>query len=56
MIESCGVSALAVHGRYIEERPRHPNHNDYIKAIAETLRIPIIAKYEHFMSNVNFGF
>ena len=44
MIESCGVAALAVHGRYIEERPRHANHNDYIRAIAEALKIPVIAK------------
>ena len=44
MIESCGVAALAVHGRYTEERPRHANRNEYIRAVAEALSIPVIAK------------
>ena len=44
MIEGCGVAALAVHGRNIDERPRHTNHNDYIQAVAEALKIPVIAK------------
>jgi len=44
MIESTGVAALAVHGRYKVERPRHPVHTDVIKAITETVSIPVIAK------------
>ena len=44
LIESAGVRALAVHGRIKEERPRHPNRNDVIRRIAETVSIPVIAK------------
>ncbi|KAK7115278.1 tRNA-dihydrouridine(20) synthase [NAD(P)+]-like [Littorina saxatilis] len=43
MIETTGVAALAVHGRTRDERPRHKNRNDVIKAIVESLSIPIIA-------------
>ncbi|XP_062605876.1 tRNA-dihydrouridine(20) synthase [NAD(P)+]-like [Saccostrea cucullata] len=43
LIESTGVSAVGVHGRTKEERPRHPNRNDVIKTISETLSIPVIA-------------
>nr|XP_009858018.1 tRNA-dihydrouridine(20) synthase [NAD(P)+]-like [Ciona intestinalis] len=43
IIESTGVAALAVHGRYKHERPRHPVHCDVIKAITETVKIPVIA-------------
>lgn len=44
LIERTGVSALAVHGRTKDERPRHPNHDDIIRNIAESLTIPVIAK------------
>ena len=44
MIEKCGVKAIAVHGRFQEERSRNPNHNDFIREIANTLTIPVIAK------------
>lgn len=44
VIESTGVSALGVHGRTKEERPRHANRNNVIKTIAEDLSIPVIAK------------
>lgn len=44
LIESTGVSALGVHGRTKEERPRHPNRNNIIQTIAESLSIPVIAK------------
>ena len=44
VIESTGVSALAVHGRLKEERPRHANHNDVIREVAKHVGIPIIAK------------
>ncbi|XP_070575291.1 tRNA-dihydrouridine(20) synthase [NAD(P)+]-like isoform X3 [Ptychodera flava] len=43
LIESTGVSALAVHGRLRDERPRHKVHCDYIKAVAESVSIPLIA-------------
>lgn len=44
LIQSCGVSALAIHGRNINERPQDLNRNHFIKAIAEKMDIPIIAK------------
>ncbi|XP_051546331.1 tRNA-dihydrouridine(20) synthase [NAD(P)+]-like [Myxocyprinus asiaticus] len=42
-IEKTGVAAIAVHGRMKEERPRHPLHCDYIRAVVESVSIPIIA-------------
>ena len=45
IIESCGVAALAVHGRTKEQRPAHRNNNEAIKIIADSLSIPVIAKY-----------
>ena len=44
MVQSCGVKAIAVHGRFQEERSRMPNHNDFIREIAKQLDIPVIAK------------
>ncbi|CAG2162273.1 unnamed protein product [Oppiella nova] len=41
-IESAGVRALAVHGRTQSERPKDPNRNDYIRAIAAAVDIPVI--------------
>ncbi|RUS76586.1 hypothetical protein EGW08_015664 [Elysia chlorotica] len=43
LIQSTGVSALAVHGRTKTERSRDPNRDSYIKAVAEALTIPVIA-------------
>lgn len=43
LIEEAGADAIAIHGRTVDERPRHPNRNDYIRAAANTLQIPIIA-------------
>ncbi|KAL6093502.1 hypothetical protein STEG23_004992 [Scotinomys teguina] len=43
-IERTGISAIAVHGRNREERPQHPVSCEVIRAIAETLSIPVIAK------------
>ncbi|KAH7646116.1 trna-dihydrouridine synthase [Dermatophagoides farinae] len=43
LIEEAGANAIAIHGRTIDERPRHPNRNDYIRAAAYTLNIPVIA-------------
>ncbi|CAG2112975.1 unnamed protein product [Medioppia subpectinata] len=43
VIESAGVTALAIHGRTQCERPKDPNRNHYIEAIARTATIPVIA-------------
>jgi len=43
MIESTGVNAIGVHGRFKEERPREPAHYEYIKAVKDALSIPVIA-------------
>ena len=53
MIESCGVSAFAVHGRYIPQRPREPAHWNLIKNVVEAVDCPVIANgdvecYEDF--------
>lgn len=42
---STGISAIAVHGRTKAERPQHANRNKTIKAIAENIPIPVIAKF-----------
>uniref|UniRef100_UPI001CD8BA4E tRNA-dihydrouridine(20) synthase [NAD(P)+]-like isoform X2 n=1 Tax=Solea senegalensis TaxID=28829 RepID=UPI001CD8BA4E len=42
-IERTGVAAVAVHGRFKEERPRHPVHCNYIQAVARAVSIPVIA-------------
>ncbi|XP_059190887.1 tRNA-dihydrouridine(20) synthase [NAD(P)+]-like [Centropristis striata] len=42
-IEKTGITAIAVHGRLKEERPRHPLHCDYIQAVAQAVSIPVIA-------------
>ncbi|XP_012292772.1 tRNA-dihydrouridine(20) synthase [NAD(P)+]-like isoform X2 [Aotus nancymaae] len=42
-IERTGIAAIAVHGRKREERPQHPVSCEVIKAIADTLSIPVIA-------------
>ncbi|XP_007543356.1 tRNA-dihydrouridine(20) synthase [NAD(P)+]-like isoform X2 [Poecilia formosa] len=42
-IEKTGVAAVAVHGRFKDERPRHPVHCDYIQAVAQAVSIPVIA-------------
>jgi len=44
LIESCGVTAIAVHGRTREERPNNGNHDDVIAAVAAAVGIPVIAK------------
>lgn len=40
---STGISAIGVHGRTKMERPQHQNRNSYIKKIAESIKIPVIA-------------
>lgn len=44
-----GVSAIAVHGRTVKERPYHRNRNSVIANIAKTVTVPIIAKYNSQM-------
>lgn len=44
LIESTGVAAIAVHGRTREERPHDSNHDDIIRAIAQAVKTPILAK------------
>lgn len=39
-----GISAIGVHGRTVQERPQHQNKVDIIKAVAEAVKIPVIAK------------
>ncbi|CAB0009785.1 unnamed protein product [Nesidiocoris tenuis] len=41
--ESCGIAAIAVHGRTKDERPQHSNRNDLLKKISQLLTIPVIA-------------
>lgn len=48
MIESCGVSAFAVHGRYIPQRPREPAHWKLIKNVVEAVDCPVIANGDVF--------
>lgn len=43
VIEAAGAAALAIHGRLISERPQHGVHVDHIKAVAESITIPVIA-------------
>ena len=43
-LANCGIAAIAVHGRTKDERPRHMNHNDFIRAVAQSVNIPVIAK------------
>lgn len=43
LIESCGVSAIAIHGRTKEQRPNQENQNDTIRVISESIKIPVIA-------------
>ncbi|CAL8092722.1 unnamed protein product [Orchesella dallaii] len=42
-IQNCGVSAMAIHGRMVHERPQHSNRNQTIREVAATLEIPVIA-------------
>lgn len=43
MIETTGVKALGVHGRWKEERSSLPCHCDYIREIRKNINIPVIA-------------
>jgi tRNA-dihydrouridine synthase 2 len=49
MISRCGVDALAVHGRYVPQRPRDPAHWKEIAAVCSRVHnIPIIANGDVF--------
>uniref|UniRef100_A0A3B5KEC6 Dihydrouridine synthase 2 n=1 Tax=Takifugu rubripes TaxID=31033 RepID=A0A3B5KEC6_TAKRU len=50
-IEKTGVAAIAVHGRFKEERPRHPVHCDYIRTIARSVSIPVIGSLDLVKTN-----
>ncbi|RWS03170.1 tRNA-dihydrouridine(20) synthase-like [NAD(P)+], partial [Dinothrombium tinctorium] len=60
LIESCGVRAIAIHGRTRMERPQHKNRNTYIAAIVKEVKVPIIAKFVKalfaFLSNLQLNF
>ena len=44
VITVTGIAAIGVHGRTRDERPRHKCREDYIRQVAQALRIPVIAK------------
>ncbi|XP_012586240.1 PREDICTED: tRNA-dihydrouridine(20) synthase [NAD(P)+]-like isoform X2 [Condylura cristata] len=55
-IERTGIAAITVHGRKREERPQHPVSCETIRAIAETLSIPVIANggsHDHIQEYVD---
>lgn len=47
-IEMMGVKAIAVHGRYIPQRPRQPAHMSLIKQLSQVVSIPMIANGDVF--------
>jgi tRNA-dihydrouridine synthase 2 len=48
-VERCGVAALAVHGRYVSQRPRDPAHWEQIATVvAAVASIPVIANGDVF--------
>lgn len=42
-IESLGVQAIAVHGRYVPQRSNTPPHHDLLKTLSSAVSIPMIA-------------
>ncbi|KAK3285232.1 hypothetical protein CYMTET_7147 [Cymbomonas tetramitiformis] len=48
MIERADVIAMAVHGRYIPQRPRDPAHWDRISEVVAGMSIPVIANGDVF--------
>ena len=42
-MENTGISALAIHGRFKTDRSRFPVKEEYIRAVAEALSIPVLA-------------
>ncbi|XP_076547830.1 dihydrouridine synthase 2 isoform X1 [Osmia lignaria lignaria] len=43
LLASTGISAIAVHGRTVNERPQHANRNEILREISKKLSIPVIA-------------
>lgn len=43
LLVATGITAIAVHGRTVQERPQHSNRNHYLKEIARRIAIPVIA-------------
>ena len=52
-LESTGISAVAIHGRTISERPQHANHFDIVNYVSENVNIPVILKYVFLTSYEN---
>jgi tRNA-dihydrouridine synthase 2 len=48
-IEQLGASALAVHARFIPQRPHEPAHLDWLPHITSALSIPVIANGDVFL-------
>jgi tRNA-dihydrouridine synthase 2 len=48
LIESTGVKALAVHGRYIDQRPEKKAHMDLLPIVKSAVSIPMIANGDVF--------
>lgn len=48
MIEQTGVKAIAVHGRYIPQRPREAAHMEQLAHLVDAVSIPIIANGDVF--------
>jgi len=42
LIESTGVRALAIHGRHVEDRPRHVALTDDVAIVADAVNLPVI--------------
>lgn len=42
IIESTGVRALAIHGRHVEDRPRHIALTDHVAYVADAVSLPTI--------------
>ncbi|KAH7726697.1 dihydrouridine synthase domain-containing protein [Aphelenchoides avenae] len=43
MVERCGVSAIGVHGRRRDERPKHANRVDEIREVVRCASVPVLA-------------
>eukprot|EP01027_Heterolobosea_sp_BB2_P010173 GEZU01014956.1.p1 GENE.GEZU01014956.1~~GEZU01014956.1.p1 ORF type:complete len:212 (-),score=48.27 GEZU01014956.1:23-658(-) len=50
MVEQTGVRAIAVHGRYVDQRPREPAHMHLLRHIVDAVSIPVIANGDMFQN------